>query len=182
MAKLPARGLGVLTWDSLGRWKWINNKGKQIILSLIIHSYISGQANPSILWFLWCLFCSLLLSIVDIYSVTSFFFWDFKVHILMQSESLTRTDSTIRYITMSTLRNQANYFKIILYDLQGFFPIGLHFLCPNMVPEGWNHDLESFPWSLSYSILSPFNLPLTPPHSPQKLFPFGVSFPSICSS
>ena len=39
----------------------------------------------------------------------------------MQSESLTRTDSTIRYITMSTLRNQANYFKIILYDLQGFF-------------------------------------------------------------
>ena len=39
----------------------------------------------------------------------------------MQSESLTRTDSTITYITMSTLRNQANYFKIILYDLQGFF-------------------------------------------------------------
>ena len=49
----------------------------------------------------------------------------------MQSESFTRTNSTITYITLSTLRNQANYFilfylrqiilKIVLYDFQVFF-------------------------------------------------------------
>ena len=62
---------------------------------------------------------------------------------------------------------------------RGFFPIGLPFLCPNMVPEARNHDHESFLWSLSHTPSTPhltYHLPhLTPYRSSSLLeYPFHL--------
>ena len=73
---------------------------------------------------------------------------------------------------MSTLRNQENDFKSCSLWFAGCFPIGLPFLCPNMVPEGWNHDYKSFPWSLSHTP----STPCLSCHSPH-LTPYKSSFP-----
>lgn len=126
-----------------------------------------------------CLFCVFLLSVVDFYFVTSFF-WEFKVHILMQSESLTRTNCTM------DINNHEHYpetMRIILKNSSLW--------CAGIVSDWYLFCIQIwslkdeimimslFIWSLSYSIHSPFNSPH--PHSLQKFFPSRVSFPSICA-
>ena len=121
-----------------------------------------------------------LLSIVDFYSVTSFF-------LRLQSsqtyaESFTRTNSTMYINNYEHTQKPGKLFKKLFFMMCRVFSYWITFSLSKIWSLKDEIIIISLFWSLSYSVHSPFNLPLTPPHSLQKFFPFGVSFPSICSS